>query len=943
MVYAYLQLILIAIPTVLISVGFYLAEKKTAFGTVKPATRQIIYGVVFGILSVCGTEFGATVSGITLNESTAAPLCAGLIFGAPAGIISGLIGGIERYFATFWGAGYYGRISGTSSIIIAGLSGAAMRRFMFDDKKPAWYYGLAAGIIAEVIDMLLVLLTRSGELREAFVSVEVGAVPLIVMNGLAVGLALFGVSIAGKGIARTKDGEAITQTFQKWLLICVTLAFLATSVFTHWIENGISESQIESLLTLNIGDVCKDIEDASNKNLLDITHKVADEVQKLPEVDMDALNRISEKYDVAEIAITNEDGIITETTRESTKGFDMASTKQSAEFLVLLEGTVSEYAQSYQPTGYNGAVFRKYAGVTMPAGGFLQVGYDKKQFQKDIDAQVIGATKNRHVGEQGYLIICDADWKIVSAPDGQEAGHDLEAAGYRLDPNEIPEYTSFSANIFGAPSRCMYVYTEGYYIIGVIPEREAFFARDVSLYISVFMEVLIFMALFILIYILIKYLIVDNIHKINRSLSEITNGDLDVKVDVRTNEEFASLSDDINSTVVTLKHYIDEAAARIDKELELAKSIQLSALPSVFPPYPNRTEFDIWAGMRTAKEVGGDFYDFYLLGEDRLAFMIADVSGKGIPAAMFMMTAKTQIKSLAETGLPVEEVFTEANRNLCENNRAGMFVTAWMGILDLGTGIVSFANAGHNPPLVRRSDGRYEYFKTRPGLVLAGMDGIRYRRGELELHPGDMIYLYTDGVTEATDASEQLYGEDRLESRINSLETDDPEAICRGVIADVDRFVGEAPQFDDITMVCLRYRGCGEEITVDAETEQVRTVTEFVEGLLEQAGCPMKVMAQINVAVDEIFSNIARYAYGQKKGTATVRVVIAEKVPSVTLTFMDSGHPFNPLERENPDVTLSAEEREIGGLGIFLVKKTMDEVDYEYREGMNRLRIMKKW
>ena len=321
------------------------------------------------------------------------------------------------------------------------------------------------------------------------------------------------------------------------------------------------------------------------------------------------------------------------------------------------------------------------------------------------------------------------------------------------------------------------------------------------------MEFVVFGMLFIVVYFLIKKLIVDNIVKINRSLAKITSGNLDTVVDVRTNEEFASLSDDINSTVLTLKRYIAEAAARIDKELKFAKAIQHSAIPMVFPPYPAHGEFDIYATMDTAKEVGGDFYDFYFVGENKLGFLIADVSGKGIPAAMFMMTAKTLIKGYAESGKSVDEVFTIANAKLCESNEAGMFVTAWMGILDITTGLLEFANAGHNPPLVRHADGRFEFLKSKSGFILAGMEGMKYRRNELVLSPGDEIYLYTDGVTEATNAENALYGEERLANLLNTIHGLSGEALCRAVKAGIDAFAGDAPQSDDITMLYLKYNG----------------------------------------------------------------------------------------------------------------------------------------
>ena len=280
-------------------------------------------------------------------------------------------------------------------------------------------------------------------------------------------------------------------------------------------------------------------------------------------------------------------------------------------------------------------------------------------------------------------------------------------------------------------------------------------------------------------------------------------------MDARTHMEFDELSDYINMTVDTLKRYIADAAARIDAELSFAKTIQHSALPSVFPPYPNRGEFDISASMFTAKMVGGDFYDFYFVDDDTLAFLVADVSGKGIPAAMFMMQSKTLLKSYAEAGMRMEEVFTCANDKLCEANEVGMFVTVWMGCLNVKTGMLSFVNAGHNPPLIKRADGSFEYLKVRSGLVMAAMDGVRYRSYELQLQPGDRIYLYTDGVTEAANAQNELYGESRLRDVLNR-NADKPTAeICKIVKADIDAFVGEADQSDDITMLCIAYNGAG--------------------------------------------------------------------------------------------------------------------------------------
>ena len=603
-----------------------------------------------------------------------------------------------------------------------------------------------------------------------------------------------------------KKKRRISETFAQWLLLALSLALVVATVFIYILQTRMSENNTEQLLRLNIEDVKQDIIDASDANILELSHTIADELNASKRVPTnDDLEWKRFKYGLSEINVIDENGIIVATTYPDFMNFDMRSGAQSGEFMVLLDGK-TEYVQSYQPVSFDASISMKYAGVVLDKGGFVQVGYDAKRFQRDIDQEVIGVTRNRHVGEGGSLIICDENWKIVSDRHDVE-GQLLETIGLTVDTDKIAKGERFTATVYGVPSYCMYQYSEGYYIISVLPKSEAVLSRNVSVGVTIAMMVVIFMALFGIIYYLLKRQIVDNIRKINGSLAEITGGNLDTTVDVHSNEEFASLSDDINTTVNALKHHIEEAAARIDQELEFARSIQLSALNTVFPPYPHRKDFDIYARMDTAKEVGGDFYDFYLLNEDTLGILIADVSGKGIPAAMMMMQAKTLISSLANSGINVDEVFTRANDTLCEHNDANMFVTAWMGILNLRTGLMTYVNAGHNPPLMRRNDGQFAYLKSPADFVLAGWEGFQYRRQELQLAPGDQLYLYTDGVTEATDLQESLFGEEKLLAALNEYEGNEPQAMCDKVKQDVDRFVGEAPQFDDITMLSLTYKG----------------------------------------------------------------------------------------------------------------------------------------
>lgn len=603
--------------------------------------------------------------------------------------------------------------------------------------------------------------------------------------------------------------KKISRSFQNWLLLLVAAAFLTTTSFLWVFQTKLAQENTVRLLELNIADVRQDIQDASDENLLELTTEIAGQLNEAQNITSDLLFELCSQYDVTEINCINPAGIIFASTHPDFLNYDMRSGEQSAEFMVLLDGE-TEYVQRYQPVSHDASISRKYAGVVLENGGFVQVGYGFERFQKDIREFVVGVTRNRHVGESGCIIIADENWNIVSDRNGNE-GRNLDVTGIWIDTQTMSRGEVFSAEVYEESCYCMYKQQEGYTIVAVLPQSEAALSRNVAVSVTTAMQIVIFAALFIMIFVLVKKLVVDNILKINGSLAAITEGHLDTVVDVRSHQEFAALSDDINSTVNTLKRYISDAEARIDAELAFAKAIQHSALPSVFPPYPNRKEFEIWACMDTAKEVGGDFYDFYFVDEDTLAFLIADVSGKGIPAAMFMMQAKTLLKSYAESGMGVAEVLTQANNKLCEGNEAGMFVTVWMGYLNTKTGEVTYANAGHNPPVIRHADGSVEMVKSRPGLVLAGMEGIRYRANTVQLKPDDLLYLYTDGVTEATDVANNLYGEVRLQAVLQQKNVGDVETVCRKVKENVDNFVGDAPQFDDITMLALKYTPSEEE------------------------------------------------------------------------------------------------------------------------------------
>ena len=285
------------------------------------------------------------------------------------------------------------------------------------------------------------------------------------------------------------------------------------------------------------------------------------------------------------------------------------------------------------------------------------------------------------------------------------------------------------------------------------------------------------------------------------------------QLNIHTGDEIEELSESIKTMEMEINDYIDhltEVTAekeRMGAELNIATQIQASMLPCIFPAFPDRNEFDIYASMDPAKEVGGDFYDFFLIDEDHIALVMADVSGKGVPAALFMVIAKTLLKNTAQSGISPKEVLSQVNTQLCENNEAEMFVTVWLGVMQISTGHMVCANAGHEYPAIRRVGGQYELLHDKHGFVLAGMEGSRYREYEITLEKGDSLFVYTDGVPEATNAENELFGTDRMLEALNQNPDAASEEVIREVQKAMEVFVKQAPQFDDITMLSMIYKG----------------------------------------------------------------------------------------------------------------------------------------
>ena len=419
-----------------------------------------------------------------------------------------------------------------------------------------------------------------------------------------------------------------------------------------------------------------------------------------------------------------------------------------------------------------------------------------------------------------------------------------------------------------------------------------------------------------------------------------------------TGGELRLLADNVESLAAGVSSYMTNLKAataekeRIGTELSLATKIQESMLPNTYPAFPDRPEFDIYATMTPAREVGGDFYDFFLVDSDHLCMVMADVSGKGVPAALFMMASKIILVNNAMLGKSPAQILEDTNATICMSNHEEMFVTVWLGILEISSGKLTAANAGHEYPVICMPNGRFELFKDRHGFVIGGMDGMKYKEYEVQLTPGAKLFVYTDGVPEATNDENELFGTERMLTVLNEDTDASPESVLQNVRTAVDGFVKNAEQFDDLTMLCMEYKGDETslktyELDIMAENENLSEVQSFIGACLEKVNCPAKAQMQMELAAEEIFVNIANYAYAPDKGRAVVRVEVSDDPVTVTLTFIDQGIPYDPLKRKEPDVTLPAEERDIGGLGIFLTKKTMDDVSYEYRDGQNILTLKK--
>lgn len=775
--------------------------KKERFCSRPRWLQQIAVGVVMGALAVAATELGTKIDGASINLRDAAPLIAGLFFGGPSGILAGIIGGAERWMAASWGAGEYTKLACSLAAPAAGLLAAGLRRWFFLGRRPRWTYALLIGAAAEVVHMLLIFLTNIDDLDNAFIYVEDCAPLMILGTALCTAGAAAAVRYAG-GRKEKPSRRTLENILQRELAGGLLIFFFVTVGLSWVVLSNLNAEDTASMLLTQLYDVPEELNAALENALTEHAVWVAGAFSGEKDKTAFLLKLVSDDT-AAEAYVVNAEGTILLSADAGMAGRNIAGRRA---FSPYLRADAQGITGSLMESLVSPEVYLRYSAVELPDGLRLLLGNSTAFVSEQMKREIALGVAHWHVGTDGYLVLANADGIIVSSEKG--VGKSLAQMG--LDLNG-PPLTMLTGEAYGVPSQ--YVYAKmgtvaGQYTgIALIPEAEAKRNTQIALYLTIFIEILIFTDLFFHLAALVRRRVVRELQRINATLGCITAGDLEQVADVRSSAEFEELSDDINATVDALKRLIAQEAARMDAELEMARVIQRTSLPSVLPPYDGRAEFEISALMEAAKEVGGDFYDFFLLGEEKLAFLIADVSGKGIPAAMFMMRAKTQLKSLAESGLPLDEVFRRANDALCENNKAGMFVTVWMGIVDLATGEVTYVNAGHNPVIRREADGEAAYLRSAAGFVLGGLEGFPYTADTVQLAPGDTLLLYTDGITEAQNKNQEQFGEEALLENVRMDASGAPADLCEAIRESVTAFTGDAEQFDDFTLLAVRYRG----------------------------------------------------------------------------------------------------------------------------------------
>ena len=699
------------------------------------------------------------------------------------------------------------------------------------------------------------------------------------------------------------------KTRRRAVIFGGTLALYAVLMAVTWfITTRQAEDKTESQLDFSVLDLHNTVAGAIDTMLGHVARTAVRRIGHAHTMSMDRMSECARELDIDEVNVVSRDGVIIASNDPHCLAAVMAGDSVMDEFMELTNGVTATVSQPFRPHARNPKVRAKYLAAAFPGGdGFVQVGLEETTLKKMLPSILGYIFDEWLLGDTGFFLCADMDCgRLISNPSRHrdeavtlaEAGYDVEAA----EPHEVladgrATGETFEQTLFGEKCFCRAFVFGGHRFVAALPRREFFHTRDV---LGIVLGVFFFAAL----------------------------------------GAFAVLADRIFRDSDRMKAFYAEEDARRAKDMEIAKMIQSSALPSALP---DCASFRLDASMQAAKDVGGDFYDYFMLDATHLAFLVADVSGKGITAALYMMTAKTLIKDTLVALRDPAAAMTMANAELCANNSANMFLTAWVGVLDLETGVVTFVNAGHNPPVTVSGGGKgVKFVKKTSGPVMAFLDSVKYSARTMRLSRGDTLFLYTDGVTEAMDTHGSLFGESRLKDALRAVPEPDPRTVCGVVRAVVAAFSEGLPQSDDITVLAVRYLEPPRIYSraFPPEQEGIAAASDFLDETLEKSSEAnprvMSISPVLHVILDEVCSNIVKHS---DSSGFEVRIEIKDATPSgVRMTFVDDGAAYDPLAHVDPDTTLlPAEERPIGGLGILMVKKMATSVSYQRAGGRNFL------
>ncbi len=729
------------------------------------------------------------------------------------------------------------------------------------------------------------------------------------------------------------------KTFQVTLLIVFGCAFAITLGLALTLRSAMAEKQVAQVIPLVLEEIRGQIREAerdaarlrelAGDGMLLKARAIAEIIAGRPQAEWD-LSRLAARFQLEYIDVVDGRGMVAFSSTPSRIGFDFADRGDTR--LLVAGAKNPTFETIHRPE--LGEESELWAATTRPGESGLVRAVGKNVRFEDAfrltGLESLGG--GARIGRGGGVLLYGRNGVIGSAgPFAPEALKTLTVGKQQIPDREGRPYLVITT-------------AEGPLLLtGYLPESELRWNQGRLAWGLAAVHLVLFLAVYFLVTGLLRREVFEGLESANRALTGITEGDLSIQVEVRNNPEFCRLSDHINTMVVSLKDAIRREAKKIEEELDFAHTVQQSVLP-VFEDVPphRRDSVELGAWMNPARMVGGDFYDFFPLGENRFGLLVADVSGKGISAAMMMMQAKAMLRETAEKGVTPGELFSEINRKLCENNTESMFATALFVLADLDSGRVTFVNAGHTVPLVQRAAGEsFEWLKLPVNFVLGGDERTRFVEYEWQMAPDAKLFLYTDGLIDLESTEGELFSAEKIVETLNQSKLRNASAreMLRLMRREVNTWQGSAPQADDIAMLVFAIDPPSRGLTIPAEVKFLESARKYVfdrEAIYDLAFTePMRFA--LDLLLEELFVNIANYAYLPGTGQVKLRCFLDGEF--LVMEFTDWGMAFDPLEYQG---RRDGDNTRPGGHGINLCKKYADGGIAYRRDGNRNVLTLRK-